>query len=362
MRTGKPRKDLSYDQVTGMLSKAWNIFVNVDGEGGKKICPLPYQQLGNIQVNRQEVEKWDSYSSYDRLEEVKDQLSEEEIGLLIPVLLIIHGGNPDLKSSAFWDILQAHALNGHKFENMDEIWFTYKLRQGQSHLARSMFDEAVDFGLDYSFKTHVQALEQKDGLTQVCTGDGQVFHGRKVICTVPLNLLKSLKFDPPLSALRQEAVEVGHINFMTKIHAVTSGSGLASWNGTCYPNDLVCAYGDGVLPSGDVHLVVFGTDERSHFVPEEHPEKVVEALQNFHPMDVKKLVSRICRVIILHNLTMGPGLPQLEHRPIFASWTVLVATRLHVKVPRRAPETAREHLLRFGGLVSRLASLHRWST
>ena len=289
---GKDRKDLSQEEAAELTARAWDIFVNVDGENGRKICPLPYQQLSNIRVNSEEVAKWDSYSSYDRLEEVKDQLSEDEIGLLIPILLIIHGGSPDLKTSAFWDIIQAHALNGYRFENLDQIWFTYKLRQGQSHLARSMFDEAVEFGLDYAFSTDVTALQEtSDGLVHISTRDGRSFHGKTAICTVPLNILKHLSFEPPLSNLRQEAVDLGHINFMTKIHAVVEGSDMASWNGTAYPNELVCAYGDGVLPSGDAHLVVFGTDERPRFVPEEHPEKVVRAITNFHPMNVKKIVS-----------------------------------------------------------------------
>lgn len=165
------------------------------------------------------------------------------------------------------------------------------LSQGQSHLARMMFDEAVDCGLQYSFQTHVESIRQLDNAsTEINTKDGKVFRARKVVCTIPLNLLKSVRFEPPLSQLRQEAVEAGHINFMTKIHAVVEGSGMASWNGTSYLGNLLCAYGDGVLSSGDAHLVAFGADKRSEFVPEEHPESVVEAFQDFHPMQVKKLV------------------------------------------------------------------------
>ena len=297
---GAQRKDLSQEKATELLSRAWNIFVDVDGESCRKICPLPFQQIENIHVTREEVGKWDAMSSYDRLEQVKDQLSEDEIGLLVPVLLIVHGGNPDLKTSAFWDIIQAHALNGYRFENMDQIWFNYKLKEGQSHLARSMFDEAADFGLDYAFKTVVTAVQEaNDGRTLTTTQDGRTLQSKAVICTIPLNVLKDIEFDPPLSPVRKEAIDKGHINFMTKIHAVVEGSGMASWNGTAYPNDLVCAYGDGVLPSGDAHLIVFGTDMRDQLVPEQHPKATVHAIQNFHPMNVKKLVNIRSRLSIL---------------------------------------------------------------
>lgn len=178
---------------------------------------------------------------------------------------------------------------------MDEIWVTYKLREGQSALARKMFDEAATFGLEYAFQTHVDRIEQVvsgggSGSVLVHTRDGQVFKARKAVCTAPLNTLKSITFNPPLPDLRQEAVKAGHINFMTKAHAVVKGPGMASWNGACYPNPLSFAYGDGILPSGDAHLVSFGADYRHEFVLEEQPERLVNAFENFHPMEVKKIV------------------------------------------------------------------------
>lgn len=251
-------------------------------------------QLGNPWVDRKTVEKWDAYSCWDRYLEIKDQLSKEEQGLLLALLLSITGGKPDLKNSGFWDMIRSHAMNGHSYDHMDEIWVTYKLRDGMSTLARKLFDEAVECGLDYTFKTHVERIVQaSDGSSsvQIHTRDGRVFKGRKSICTAPLNTLKSITFDPPLSALRQEAASAGHINFMTKAHAVVKGPGLAAWNGLCYPNALSAAYGDGITPSGDTHLVSFGADYRDDFVLEEHPEKLAEAFENFHPMEVKKIVS-----------------------------------------------------------------------
>lgn len=245
-------------------------------------------------VDRKDVAKWDNYSCWDRYLEVKDQLTEEECGLLISLLLSITGGEGDLKNSGLWDLIRCHALNGHSYEHMDEIWLSYKLRDGQSTLARKIFDHAKELGLEYSFSTHVDCIEQSSsgsGGIKIRTRDGRVFHGRKLICTAPLNTLKSITFDPPLSPLRQEAIYAGHINFMTKAHAVVKGSEMASWNGACYPNNLLYAYSDGTLPSGDTHLVSFGSDERPNFVPEKHPEEVAKAFENFHPMEVKKTVS-----------------------------------------------------------------------
>lgn len=288
------KRQLSHEDTAKLVGKGWKLFVNIDGVEGKKVCPLPHLQLDNVFIDKEDVIKWDNYSCLDRFNEIKDQLTEEEQGLLWALLLSITGGKPDMKNSGLWDMIRSHAINGHSYDAMDEIWVNYKLKNGMSNFARKIFEEAVECGLDYTFKTHVDRIEQAsdlNGTVQIHIKDGKVFTGRKTICTAPLNTLKSITFDPPFSKLRQEAIEEGHINFMLKAHAVVKGSGLASWNGACYPNTLAWAYGDGVLPSGDTHLVSFGADNRDDYTLEDHPEWVAEAFQNFHPMEVKKVVS-----------------------------------------------------------------------
>ncbi|KAF9871506.1 hypothetical protein CkaCkLH20_11153 [Colletotrichum karsti] len=171
---------------------------------------------------------------------------------------------------------------------------TYKLRQGQSELARRMFEEAVEFGLEYAFNTHVYSIsdEAKDtyGCVKVTTSKNNTYIARRVVCTIPLNVLKTIQSSPPLSAKRQEAITTGHINFMSKVHAVVEGSGLASWNGVRSTGNFVIAYSDGVTPQGEAHLVAFGGDEHKTFVPEREPEKVIAALNDLHPMKVNKTV------------------------------------------------------------------------
>ncbi|CAG9984409.1 unnamed protein product [Clonostachys byssicola] len=288
---GLPTRKVSHEEAGEISARGWNLFVDIDGAGGRKICPLPHAQLDNIRVDRKEVEKWDAYSCWDRFQEIKHLLSVEESGLLLSLLLHISGGEGNLRNSSLWDMIRGHALCNHAFSDFEDVWFMYKLREGQSGLARKIFDDAVECGLEYSFDSHVGAVEQLPStFVRAVTRDGRHYTGRKLICTAPLNTLKSIEFNPPLSSLRQEAITAGHINYMSKIHAVVEGSGMASWNGACYPNVLLYAYGDGVLPNGDAHVVAFGTDERHHFVPESDPRKIVQAFHNLHSMDVKKLV------------------------------------------------------------------------
>lgn len=287
IRSGSGERRIPLEVAGEKQARAWSVFVNVDGQNGRSVCPLPHSQLSNVRVNRDLVEALDVRSCRDRYEEIKDQLDSDEQALLQSLLLHISGGR--LKNSSLWDMIRSHALMGHSTENFEEVWLMYKLREGQSVLAKKMFEDAAEHGLDYSFNTPIQAIEDGNNVVTVTGNDGRKYRARRVINTIPLNVLHTIRFDPPLSARRQEAIEIGHVNHMTKVHAEVEGK-MASWRGCTYPGQLLYAYGDGFLPNGNTHVVAFGADERPSFVPEKHPEKVVEALNRFHPMDVKRLV------------------------------------------------------------------------
>lgn len=275
-----------------MTQKAWDLFVNVDGQFGRTICPLPHAQLNNMVVDRAVVEKWDQVSCQDRFKEIKHKLTAEEQGLLVSLLLHISGGH--METSSLWDMIRSHALLMHSSDNFTDVWLRYKLREGQTALTKRIFEDAVDTGLEYSFSTPIKSVLQgtlTDRLVTVTTVKGESFRARKVICTIPLNVLKDIQFSPPLSKAKQEAISIGHVNQMTKIHADVKNKELERWNGMRYPGLLMYGYSDGVLPNGDVHLVAFGADERETFVPEKHPEKAVDAFQKLHPMEVRRMVS-----------------------------------------------------------------------
>ncbi|OGM44145.1 hypothetical protein ABOM_006990 [Aspergillus bombycis] len=282
-----PRK-LPHEEAGEITARAWNIFVNVDGQNCRAICPLPHAQLDNILVDRRDVERYDKISCRDRFEEIKHLLTPEEAGILTALLLHISGGS--MENSSLWDMIRSHALMSYSPDNFGPIWTTFKLRQGQSALARAMFEEAVDNGLQYAFQTPIESVIDEANVVKVITTGGKQYRARRVVSTIPLNVLHTISFTPPLSPTRQQAIEIGHVNYMTKIHADVKGSVLTSWNGMRYPNLLMFGYGDGVTPSGNAHIVGFGKDERGVFVPERDPEKAIEAFQKLHPMEVEKMV------------------------------------------------------------------------
>lgn len=296
--TGASPRTLTHEEAGRMQARAWDMFVNVDGQFGRTLCPLPHAMLDNPIVDRATVKRWDAVSCHDRYEQIKHNLTTEEQGLLVSLLLHISGGN--MHNSGLWDMIRSHALLMHNSDNFADVWLRYKLRDGQTELAKRMFEDARSNGLEWRFSAPVVSLSQEaDGERPVKIEVGgaegttpAVYLARKVITTIPLNVLRDVTFTPPLSARRREAIETGHVNHMTKVHADVSDAVLERWNGCRFPGDLMYGYGDGQLPDGrGTHIVAFGADERaSGFIPEEDPARTIKALNALHPMDVQKLV------------------------------------------------------------------------
>ncbi|OWZ78799.1 amine oxidase [Cryptococcus neoformans Bt85] len=282
----KPRK-MSHAEAGALAARAWDVFVNVDGNAGRTVCPLPHAPFNNARTTKADVEAIDQLSAVDRLEQIGHLLTNEERGVLEALLLHISGGT--LETTATWDLVHSNALQGHSSVNFEEVWTTYKLREGQSGLARAMFDEACISGLDYAFKTPVDTIRDLGNFVEIHTATGSTFRATRVISTIPLNVLHTIKFEPPVSPTRAEAFRLGHINHMSKIHAEVKGD-IASWCGLTYPAELMFGYSDGLYPNGNTHIVTFGADETDDFVPEKNPEQVIEAMNKIRSMDVQRLV------------------------------------------------------------------------
>jgi hypothetical protein len=102
-----------------MQARAWTIFVNVDGNNCRDVCPLPHLQLDNLVIDRELVKRLDNTSCRERYEQIKDQLSEDESTLLLALLIHISGGTLD--NSSLWDMLRSHALMGWDTANFGPV-------------------------------------------------------------------------------------------------------------------------------------------------------------------------------------------------------------------------------------------------
>ena len=115
---------------------------------------------------------------------------------------------------------------------------------------------------------------------QVRIRDGRSFTATRLISAMRLNVLKDVVFDPPLTSGKTTAQGVGYINKCVKVHAECRNVDLPSWSGVNYPRSQpIYAIADGTTPSGDTHIMAFGS-EHNHLT----------ALQTLVPMDIERVV------------------------------------------------------------------------
>lgn len=271
-----------------MTAKAWRIFIDIDGNNGRDICPLPYSTLGNSCVSSEKVMAIDQLSCRDRIEQIKDQLTADELALLES--LVPHCGGGAVEDIGFLEMLRAQALGGYDIATFEEIWTLYKIREGQSTLARHLFDDAVRLGLQYAFKSPIMSIAERQGVVTIITTSGETHDAKRVVNTIPIAVLADIHFDPPLSLLRQEAIKVNQVNYLTKIHAEVEGD-LRGLRGCTWPGDFLYVYGDGFCAGGkSTRITSFAGDNRGRLDPLKEPERLETALQRFHPMQIKKVV------------------------------------------------------------------------
>ena len=116
-----------------------------------------------------------------------------------------------------------------------------------------------------------------------------------MVSTIPLNILNTVSFEPPLISGKREAAEIGHVNKCTKVHAEVRNPELRSWTGVTYPhNKLMYAIADGTTPAGNTHIVAFGADY-NHLTPEKDIEQTKKAVQTMADVDIHRLVRLTAR-------------------------------------------------------------------
>lgn len=268
------------------MERAIKRFVNVDGEYGKRLIPFPQHDPHH----NPEVFKYDQMSFADRFREIEDDLSPTERANFEGFLSITSGGS--MEDSSFFEFIRWWALNNWNINNFFELCLTYKFKSGQSSFARKFFVEAAaSQKLSWKFDCLIAMIEDIGSCVLVTNREGQKYKARRVICTVPLNMLHKISFSPPLSAEKMTASRLGHCNKVSKVHVECANPELRSFSATAYPhNKLTYVFGDGTTPAGNTHLVAFGSSLPGvHLQPEEDREDTISAFQEFAPMNVRRI-------------------------------------------------------------------------
>lgn len=230
---GEAKVMMSRDDEDRISEAALRKFVDVDGQCGRTVIPRPMDDaLGG---NAEAVAFYDKMSVADRYAEIAHDLSPVEKNMLEGFMAITCGGK--WAESSFFEMLRWWALSNWNYKDFMEMGLTYKLKCGQSGLQRCLFDEANATGrLDYSFSTPVASVVDRGGFVEVTGRGGKTFRARRVISCIPLNVLHSVAFDPPLNPLKTEVSVQGHANHVVKCHVEVARPEFRTLGAFNYPN------------------------------------------------------------------------------------------------------------------------------
>ncbi|PWY83895.1 amine oxidase [Aspergillus sclerotioniger CBS 115572] len=277
---------MTHEAEDELLRTALHKLTNVDGANGRIILPFPHDMF-----HVPEFQKYDNMSYADRINQIQDDLTPNERASLEAFILLCSGGK--LENSSFGEFLHWWGISGYTYQGCMDCLISYKFRDGQSNFARQFWNEAISTGrLGYVFDCPVARVSDSDDGVRVTARDGRVYAAKRVICTIPLNVLSGVQFSPPLSETRALAARNGHVNMCTKVHAEVDNKAMRSWTGITYPLNKLCyAIGDGTTPAGNTHLVCFGTDANP-IQPEEDVRETLRAVGELAPGEfgVKRLV------------------------------------------------------------------------
>ncbi|KAF7560410.1 hypothetical protein G7046_g3749 [Stylonectria norvegica] len=280
---------MSHEEEASVLESAVRKFINVDGKFGRDLLPFPHNPHFNPDVIH-----YDKMSFADRFAQIEDSMTPLEIQLLKTFLSVTSGGT--MENSAFFEFLRWWSLNNYDLQELNKLCLTYKLRDGQSALARSIFDDAVATGnLTYQFNAPVAKVADCGTHIEVTTRAGETFKARRAISTVPLNVLNAIEWSPPLLPGKREAAELGHVNHVTKVHAEVANPDLRSFTGWVWEGPLSWTFGDGTTPAGNTHMVAFGCSYEGIQLKlaEDGAKGALEAYKAFAPdqfRDIRRLV------------------------------------------------------------------------
>ncbi|MGY1641738.1 flavin monoamine oxidase family protein [Geodermatophilus sp. SYSU D00703] len=124
------------------------------------------------------------------------------------------------EDGAYTQGLRWCALAGGSWQLMFEACATYKVVGGTRRLVEAI---AGDAGVEIRTGTRVTAVRQDDAGAAVTLADGATLTAAAVVVTLPLNVLDSVTFDPPLSEGKRRAAHQGQASQGVKVWARLRG-------------------------------------------------------------------------------------------------------------------------------------------
>ncbi|CAD0109579.1 unnamed protein product [Aureobasidium uvarum] len=198
---------LDVDEYNPRIAKVADMVFGIDGLSPRQVMPYPHEPS-----RPQPWHRYDFMSVQDRLDQLEIPQEEKD-------QFVCHTnsfGSSTARDIAWTDALRWYALGGYSLSTMYDAAACFKLGNGgTTNLARHILEE---FNGDRVLNKVVSSMKEDNGKVTVSCADRSSYRARRVVCTIPLNCLSDIHFDPPLSTAKQSAVQAGHTNLGEKYH------------------------------------------------------------------------------------------------------------------------------------------------
>lgn len=158
----------------------------------------------------------DAQSAADRFKAI--ELTPLQRGFLVPMIEAL--SHCPAERASYVDMLRVWALGMNQWNIAMDAADRFKLADGTGALVRKM---AADSRATVRLNAPVQRVEQRDGVVHVTSRDGKRVSARAVVVALPPRLLKSIQFEPALSAGKMAVSRDGFNPSGIKLYAEVKG-------------------------------------------------------------------------------------------------------------------------------------------
>lgn len=166
--------------------------------------------------NWKAIQERDTISVADRMASLKlTPLQQAAIGGFLEILSM---SAP--KSAAYVEMMRCFALSGWNTVVFKDVAARYKFAKGTGALVDAI---VRDGGFDVITNAQVSTITQGSDGVSIQTSNGDIYQSRIGIVTVPMNVMNTVRFNPPLSPIKREAADVKHAGGGAKVFFVVKG-------------------------------------------------------------------------------------------------------------------------------------------